>query len=333
MQCLLIMSAFLIYTAVASAAQWTKTDVDATHTWTVTFNEEVDEASFNNHAELYNAQQQKQPFTANKTSATVIEMQAPKDGYIAGESYTLIIPTAVTSAEGVALKEEAVLTFTVKAELPAQKPEEVEEQPEPAPVEEEPQPEPTPVEEEPEKEQAPEVVPEPEPQVDSLTANEQELAKLINAYRESLGLERLTISKSLTAVARAHVDDSNAHNPGKETNVLGQKCNLHSWSANGNWVPMCYTPDHLYAALMWSKPREITDYKGNGYEISTWTNGNMTPAQAFELWRKSDGHEQLMAGRGSWAMLTTMGVGIDGGYAHVWFGSDRDPAGYYDDVK
>ncbi|MEE1131104.1 MAG: hypothetical protein UHX00_05675 [Caryophanon sp.] len=326
MQLLILLSAFFIYTVGTSAAQWTKTDVDAAHTWSITFNEEVDEVSFKEHAALYNAQQQKQVFAAKKTSATVIEIEAPTEGYVAGERYELVIPTAVTSAEGVALQEESILTFTVKemalAELPEQKPEEVEEKPELIPLEEEPQPEP-----------APEVIPESEPQVDGLTANEQELAKRINAYRESLGLKRLTISKSLTAVARAHVVDSNAYNPGKETNILGQKCNLHSWSANGDWVPLCYTPDHLYAALMWSKPRELTDYKGNGYEISTWTNGKMAPGQAFELWRKSAGHEQLMASRGAWSMLTTMGVGIDGGYAHVWFGSDRDPAGYYDDVK
>ena len=28
--------------------------------------------------------------------------------------------------------------------------------------------------------------------------------------------------------------------------------------------------------------------------------------------------------------VKTMGVAIDGKYAHVWFGSTADPAGYYD---
>ena len=37
-----------------------------------------------------------------------------------------------------------------------------------------------------------------------------------------------------------------------------------------------------------------------------------------------------MSTQGMWSDLKTMGVSIDGHYAHVWFGSDADPDGYYD---
>lgn len=106
--------------------------------------------------------------------------------------------------------------------------------------------------------------------------------------------------------------------------------NLHSWSNHGSWTPMVYTSDHQYAANMWSKPRELTSYTGNGYEISSWNSGNITPEDALDLWKNSSGHNAVMTTQGNWSDLKTMGVAIDGGYAHVWFGSAADPAGYYD---
>ena len=81
---------------------------------------------------------------------------------------------------------------------------------------------------------------------------------------------------------------------------------------------------------MWSKPRELTSYTGNGYEISSWNSGNITPEDALDLWKNSSGHNAVMTTQGNWSDLKTMGVAIDGKYAHVWFGSAADPTGYYD---
>ena len=81
---------------------------------------------------------------------------------------------------------------------------------------------------------------------------------------------------------------------------------------------------------MWSKPREITNYTGNGYEISAKYSGMISPETALNLWKNSPGHNQVMSTQGMWSDLKTMGVSIDGHYAHVWFGSDADPDGYYD---
>jgi copper amine oxidase domain protein len=163
-----------------------------------------------------------------------------------------------------------------------------------------------------------------------LTQEEAKLYYLINEYRTSLGLERFSFSKSLTEVARNHVADSNANQPENQLDARGIKGNLHSWSSSGNWTPVAYTSDHAYAELMWMKPRELTAYTGNGYEISAASSGGISAETALELWKGSSGHNAVIIGSGSWSMLKTMGVSIDGNYAHVWFGSDADPAGYYD---
>lgn len=163
-----------------------------------------------------------------------------------------------------------------------------------------------------------------------LTEKEAKLYYDINAYRESLGLQKLSFSKSLTTVARTHVVDANAYNPKDQVDARGVQGNLHSWSSHGNWIPVVYTGDHLYASAMWSKPRELTSYQGNGFENSAWSSGLLTPEVALDLWQHSEGHNAVMTTQGAWSDLKTMGVGIDGNYAFVWFGKDADPAGYYD---
>ncbi len=163
-----------------------------------------------------------------------------------------------------------------------------------------------------------------------LSEKEAKLYYGINAYRESLGLPKLSLSKSLTTVARTHVADSNAHTPENQVDVRGIQGNLHSWSSYGSWTPVVYTSDHNYAAYMWSKPSELTSYPGSGFEISSRYSLSMTPDVALDSWKGSQGHNDVMTTQGMWSDLKTMGVGIDGKYAHVWFGQDADPAGYYE---
>ena len=163
-----------------------------------------------------------------------------------------------------------------------------------------------------------------------LSEKEAKLYYDINAYRESLGLPKLSLSKSLTTVARTHVADSNAHTPENQVDVRGIQGNLHSWSSYGSWTPVVYTSDHNYAAYMWSKPSELTSYPGSGFEISSRYSLSMTPDVALDSWKGSQGHNDVMTTQGMWSDLKTMGVGVDGKYAHVWFGQDADPAGYYE---
>lgn len=163
-----------------------------------------------------------------------------------------------------------------------------------------------------------------------LSEAESNLYYLINEYRESLGLSKLSFSKSLTSVARAHVKDSHDYTPRLQRDDRGIQGNLHSWSNNGNWSGGAYTPDHAHAQIMWDKPSELTDYAGAGYEISVYHSIGIDPKLALDLWKSSSGHNEVIIGDNDWSFITTMGVAMDKNYSHVWFGGDEDPAGYYD---
>ena len=163
-----------------------------------------------------------------------------------------------------------------------------------------------------------------------LSEADANLYYLINEYRESLGLSKLSFSKSLTSVARAHVKDSHDYTPRLQLDGRGIQGNLHSWSNNGNWRGGAYTPDHEHAQIMWDKPSELTDYAGAGYEISVYHSIGIDPKLALDLWKSSSGHNEVIIGDNDWSFITTMGVAMDKNYSHVWFGGDEDPAGYYD---
>ena len=153
-----------------------------------------------------------------------------------------------------------------------------------------------------------------------LDGDDMELAELINDYRESQGLPRVPVSVSLSVVARTHVADLSAEAPNQGT------CNLHSWSDAGDWTACCYTPDHAQAQCMWDKPRELSAYPGNGYEISV--GGVRSAAAALAAWQSSSGHHEVILNQGIWTEpWGAMGVALTPGeYGHVWFGRESDPA-------
>jgi uncharacterized protein YkwD len=158
-----------------------------------------------------------------------------------------------------------------------------------------------------------------------------ELVRLVNDYRADHGLPPVPVSRSLNAVAEAHVRDLMENRPDDGTGFGRGRCNMHSWSSAGPWKPVCYTRDHSRASAMWSKPREITRgaYSGNGYEIAFWSGGEITPEFALYGWRESRGHNDLLVEQGPWrgADWQAMGVAIHGNYAVVWFGKEPDSGG------
>jgi uncharacterized protein YkwD len=147
-------------------------------------------------------------------------------------------------------------------------------------------------------------------------ADSSELVAAINNYRKQYKLPALPVSPSLTLVAEAHVKDLYENQPDKGL------CNLHSWSDKGKWTPCCYTDDHNKAWCMWGKPREITSYKGNGYEIVAWASIDISVSLAMDLWKKSNGHNGMILNQGTWKNhpWKAMGVAIYKNYASVWFG-------------
>ncbi|MFB6307176.1 MAG: hypothetical protein ABEH43_09365, partial [Flavobacteriales bacterium] len=128
-------------------------------------------------------------------------------------------------------------------------------------------------------------------------------------------------SGSLSMVAQVHAKDLQENEPQSE-----KGCNLHSWSKSDKWKGCCYTPDHQNANCMWKKPKELTNYKGNGFEIASINTKEMTAGEAFETWRKSTQHRNVILNRKTWkdTEWNAIGVGIFENYATVWFGKKKD---------
>lgn len=159
-----------------------------------------------------------------------------------------------------------------------------------------------------------------------LNANERKLYELVMQYRVEKGLTTIPLSASLSFVAKTHCKDL------VENFVPNSNCNMHSWSAKGNWTPCCYTPNHAQARAMWNKPSELTNYKGNGYEIAfrVWSSGNAnytaTPEEALEGWKNSSGHNDVILNKNIWNDIkwNAIGIGIYKGFAVIWFGAEED---------
>lgn len=159
------------------------------------------------------------------------------------------------------------------------------------------------------------------PGVDApVSADEQRLYDLLMAERTQRGLPVIPLSPALTTVARAHALDATAHYEDPANNP----CNLHSWSNQGPWDGCCYTADHAEAACMWDKPRQLTRYRGDGFEISAW--GSLDAKGAVELWMNSPGHRSVLLNEAGWKTQRweAIGVGIEGAFFNVWFGRCPD---------
>jgi uncharacterized protein YkwD len=150
-----------------------------------------------------------------------------------------------------------------------------------------------------------------------LSQEEKKLFDLIMDYRKSKKLKPIPYSAKLTKVAQTHVRDLMENydyaNRGE--------CNPHSWSDKGDWSSCCYTSDHAQASCMWDKPREISGYEGNGFEIAYYSSGGANAEEGIEGWKKSPGHNPLLINSGTWSKLEWkgIGVGIYGQYGVVWF--------------
>ena len=158
-----------------------------------------------------------------------------------------------------------------------------------------------------------------------ITQEEAKLYELIMEYRIEKGLPRIPLSPSLMFVAQTHVRDLVDNTPD-----LGD-CNGHSWSDKGDWTPCCYTPDHAQAQCMWDKPRELTSYTGNGYEIAIGSNDIIsgyvaTADSALKGWKGSPLHNAVILNEGIWNIVEwkAIGIGIYKGFVCAWFGSEPD---------
>ncbi len=157
-----------------------------------------------------------------------------------------------------------------------------------------------------------------------LTQEEQNLYNLLMQYRRSKNLTAIPFSARLTRVAQAHVRDLSEHFDYENRG----DCNPHSWSSKGSWSSCCYTDDHNQASCMWNKPREISGYDSDGYEIAFFSSDGAEAEESLEGWKKSPGHNPVMINSGTWnkAKWEAVGIGIYGNYAVMWFGALADPS-------
>ncbi len=148
------------------------------------------------------------------------------------------------------------------------------------------------------------------------------IVEVINQYRIDNGLPAIPESPALTYVAEYHVYDLAMNKP-----MVGD-CNLHSWSDQGIWSPCCYTDELPQIYCMRQKPKELTDYPGEGYEIAAkYTTISINPNCALESWRSSPRHHAVILNQGVWEHFTWRAIGgtISKYHAVVWFGEEIDP--------
>lgn len=156
-----------------------------------------------------------------------------------------------------------------------------------------------------------------------LSSEEYRLYELINAHRVINGLKEIPLSTSLCFVARTHVIDLYTHHP--DTSI----CNLNSWSDKGDWTPCCHNKYIPAEDCIRNKPAELTNYTGEGYELTYAEVLNTSADTVFRFWKKIDQANEFLLNEASWERKNwrAMGVGIYKSYAVLWMGQRTDPAG------
>jgi len=149
-----------------------------------------------------------------------------------------------------------------------------------------------------------------------MSQDENSLFNLINEMRTHNRLPTIPLSEDLCKVAQTHIADLIKYKP------QDRGCSLHSWSGGGKWTSCCNTKEVFGIECMKSKPREITGYKGDGYELIYWGVVKATATDAATLWKQVDASSDMILTRAKWNgyQWKAMGVGIKEGYAILWLG-------------
>ncbi len=153
-----------------------------------------------------------------------------------------------------------------------------------------------------------------------LSEEEAWLSRKILEYRTKKNLSPIPISSSLSHVAKLHAKDLNE-------NSREPSCALQSWSNSAKWKGCCYTLDHSNIRCMLDKPRELTEYTGDGYEIVFESKHELTKEEVLEKWKKAEGFARVIGNGKNWEKeeWKAMGVAILGRYAVLWLGLEVDP--------
>ena len=160
-----------------------------------------------------------------------------------------------------------------------------------------------------------------------MNQDETILFNMINDMRIQNKLQAIPYSPDLCKVANTHIADLIKYKPQEKG------CSLHSWSGSGKWTSCCNTKEVFGIQCMKSKPREITGYKGDGFELIYWGEDKATPEEAAALWKQVDASLDMILSRAKWRgyQWKALGVGIKDGYAILWLG-DSVNTGVYDNL-
>ena len=160
------------------------------------------------------------------------------------------------------------------------------------------------------------------PNSEILSKQELELYHLIMDYRKTKGLPSIPLSKSLTVVAQTHAKDL-YENLDKLIRYGGWSG--HSWSDKGSWSPIKnYNGGIKHNQRARNKPRELTSYKGDGYDIVCV--GTIFPVEILYAFQRSPLHNNLIISQGDWRKYywRAIGISIYKDYTSIWFGERKD---------
>ncbi len=128
-----------------------------------------------------------------------------------------------------------------------------------------------------------------------ISQSEEHLAALINTYRKQNRLPEISLSASLSFVAKTHIADLQRNQP--DTSI----CSTASWSDQGLWTPCCYQAYVLKNECMWDKPKELTPYTFRGYELSYFDEGIIAVDKLWELWISTEEVTEMLLTKGKHA--------------------------------
>ena len=156
-----------------------------------------------------------------------------------------------------------------------------------------------------------------------ITKSEYHLYELINQHRVDNGLPEFSLSISLSYVATTHVADLVNHHP--DTSI----CNLNSWSNKGDWTSCCHNNYVPKSQCILDKPRELTNYRGEGHELAYWEPALVNPDSLIAFWKSIDETNDFLLNENQWNKYKwrSIGVGMLEGYAVIWVGEIADREG------
>lgn len=152
---------------------------------------------------------------------------------------------------------------------------------------------------------------------------ENQLFERINIFLTENGKKPLELSKSLSYVAKTHVNDLEQNHP--DTSV----CNLSSWSDKGTWTACCYNPYVPNPDCMWDKPKELTSFQYRGYELALYFEEEFNTDTIMQLLYSSNQVLDMLLTKGDYSSKKwiCIGLGINDNYTSIWFAQRTDKAG------